>query len=115
MNESVDVNAFLNSCMKFFLHETCGNCNPCRNGLKIIYDITERLKKHQAYTDDINAMEEISMMLKISAFCPLGQSPAAPIMSAIRYFRPLMEQGIDQAAKKIVRHNNRELIQLSNP
>ncbi len=112
MNESIDIKAFLHSCMKFFLHETCGKCNPCRNGLKVLYDITGRLKNRSAYADDINAMEEVSMMLRAAAFCPLGQSPAGPIMSALRYLRPRIEEGVDPAAKKIVRHNGRELITL---
>ncbi|MFW5802418.1 MAG: NADH-quinone oxidoreductase subunit NuoF [Verrucomicrobiota bacterium] len=95
MNESVGVNDFLHACMKFFKHESCGNCNPCRNGLKVLTDITARLKDGCGYPGDIALMEELCMTLKSSAFCPLGQSPAGPIMSALRYFRPEMERGID--------------------
>ena len=114
MNESIGVNDFLDACMRFFLHETCGNCNPCRNGMKIISDITGRLKAGKACSDDINAMEEVSMMLKASAFCPLGQSPAAPITSALRYFRKEMEAGVDHSIKKEIRRNNRNLIPLAS-
>ena len=114
MDESIGVNDFLDACMRFFLHETCGNCNPCRNGLKIISDITGRLKAGKAYSDDINAMEEVSMMLKASAFCPLGQSPAAPITSALRYFRKEMEAGVDPSINREIRRNNRNLIPLAS-
>lgn len=100
MNESVGVNDFLHACMKFFQHESCGNCNPCRNGLKILTDITARLKEGFGYPGDIALMEELCMTLKSAAFCPLGQSPAGPIMSALRYFRPEMERGIDKGLER---------------
>jgi NADH:ubiquinone oxidoreductase subunit F (NADH-binding) len=95
VNESIDIKCFLNSCVHFFMHESCGSCNPCRNGLKILSDITTRLKNNSAYKEDINAMEEIVMMLKVAAFCPLGQSPAMPIMSALRYFKEEIEAGVN--------------------
>ncbi|HBC85566.1 MAG TPA: NADH-quinone oxidoreductase subunit NuoF [Lentisphaeria bacterium] len=114
VNDSVDIKDFLYSCMKFFVHESCGNCNPCRNGLKIIKDITQRLKEKKGYEDDIDGMEEISMILKSSAFCPLGQSPAEPIMSALRYFKEEIKQGIDsKAVKPTIRHTQRDLITLA--
>lgn len=112
LNETINIRNFLDACMRFFLHETCGNCNPCRNGIKILKDITARLRDGKGYPDDIEALEEVSMMLKASAFCPLGQSPAGPIMSALRYFRPEIEAGIDPAAEKVLKRNNRDLIEL---
>jgi len=100
LNDTVDVADFLNSCLRFFRHESCGNCNPCRNGMNMLFEITRRLKEGKGYEDDIEALEELSLMLKISAFCPLGQSPAAPIMSALRYFREELESRIDTSQPK---------------
>lgn len=113
VNDTVDIRDFLHSCIKFFAHESCGNCNPCRNGLKIIKDITARLKDGKAYEEDIDGMDEISMILKSAAFCPLGQSPAGPIMSAMRYFKDEIRKGIDvNAVKPEIRHTQRELVEL---
>ncbi len=100
VNESIKINDFLHSCMRFFSHESCGNCNPCRNGMHAALDITARLKSGQAYPDDINALEEIVMILRSSAFCPLGQSPAGPVTSALRYFREEIIGGVNQALDK---------------
>ena len=114
VNDSVDVKDFLNSCMKFFVHESCGNCNPCRNGLKILKDITARLKEKKAYGEDIDGLEEISMILKSSAFCPLGQSPAGPIMSAMRYFKDEIMRGVDiKTVKPKTQHIQRKLVPLA--
>lgn len=96
VNNSVHINDFLHSCMQCFYHESCGNCNPCRNGTRAALDITKRLKSGVAYPDDINALEETVMLLHSSAFCQLGQSPAGPVTSAMRYFRKEIEQGISQ-------------------
>lgn len=100
MNETVEVNAFLHSCLRFFRHESCGNCNPCRNGLQALADIAGRLKAGQGYPGDVNLMEELVMSLKTMAYCPLGQSPAGPVMSALRYFRPEVEKGIDPSRQR---------------
>lgn len=100
MNESVGVCDFLHACMRFFAHESCGNCNPCRNGLRWLTAITDRLKRGTGYPGDIEIMEEIATVLKTAAFCPLGQSPAGPIVSALRYFRAEIEKGIDRKSAR---------------
>ncbi len=100
MNESVNVRDFLHACLKFFHHESCGRCGPCRNGLHVLRDITGRLKDGKAYKDDPGLMQEVALALKSSAFCPLGQSPAAPIMSAWRYFKDDILSGVDSNAAR---------------
>jgi NADH:ubiquinone oxidoreductase subunit F (NADH-binding) len=96
MNETVRVPDYLASCLRFFRHESCGNCNPCRNGTQALCDIADRLKQGKGYPGDVALMEELVMSIKTMAFCPLGQSPAAPVMSALRYFRGEVEAGIDK-------------------
>ena len=114
MNETVDVRDFLHSCMRFFAHESCGNCNPCRNGLRILVDISGALKEGRAVAGDVERMEQIVMVLKVAAFCPLGQSPAGPVCSALRYFREEVDAGIDpNAVRAPVKHTKTELAALS--
>jgi len=107
MNESVNVRSFLHACMRFFLHESCGNCNPCRNGLRILADITARLKTGTGYVDDLECMEQVCGGLKVSAFCPLGQSAAAPVLSALRYFRDELQEGVGTASRPPARSSGR--------
>ncbi|MCA1808430.1 MAG: NADH-quinone oxidoreductase subunit NuoF [Lentisphaerae bacterium] len=112
MNETVNLRDFLHVCLRFFYHESCGRCNPCRNGMRVLRDITGRLKDGCAYRDDPLLMQEVALMLKSSAFCPLGQSPAAPIMSAWRYFRDEIMLGVDaQAVRPRQPRNRRETLQ----
>jgi len=98
MNVTIGVCDFLHACIKFFAHESCGNCNPCRNGMAALLELTERLKKGKGYPGDVELMEELVMEMKSIAFCPLGQSPAAPVLSALRYFRDEVRAGIDPSA-----------------
>jgi len=107
MNQTVSVRSFLHACMRFFLHESCGNCNPCRNGLRILLDITGRLRDGTAFADDLEHMEQICQGLKVSAFCPLGQSAAAPVLSALRYFRDELREGVGTAARPRARSSGR--------
>ncbi len=114
MNETVGVCDFLHACMRFFAHESCGNCNPCRNGLRVLLELTGRLKAGEGYPGDIEVMEELVLGLRSAAFCPLGQSPAAPILSALRYFREEIEAGIDPTrVRPRPEHTVRTLMTLS--
>jgi NADH:ubiquinone oxidoreductase subunit F (NADH-binding)/(2Fe-2S) ferredoxin len=97
MNESVRVADYLECCLRFFRHESCGNCGPCRNGLEALCDIVGRLKQGKGYPGDVALMEELVMGIKAMAFCPLGQSPASPVMSALRYFRRELEACVDSS------------------
>lgn len=100
MTDSVAVADLLHACIRFFLYESCGQCNPCRNGLRVMHDITDRLRRHEGQPDDLDALAEIALMLKQAAFCPLGQSPAMPVLSALRYFRPELETAVNPAAPR---------------
>lgn len=114
MNETIGVCDFLHACIKFFAHESCGNCNPCRNGLAALLELTARLKKGKGYPGDVELMEELVMEMKSIAFCPLGQSPAAPVLSALRYFRAEVQAGIDPAAiRPKPEHTLRTLLKLA--
>jgi len=95
MNESVSVADFLRSCMKFFVHESCGKCSVCRIGTTYLYEACDRLKNRDAYCDELENMKEIANLLKLTAFCPLGQSVAQPILSALKYFEEELLEGVD--------------------
>ncbi len=114
MNESVSVCDFLHACMKFFAHESCGKCNPCRNGMAMLLDLSARLKAGRGYPGDVDILEELALGLKSIAFCPLGQSPAAPIQSALRYFRDEVNAGIDPGSMRPQPDRTaRELVELT--
>ena len=75
--------------LKFFKHESCGKCVPCRVGTSYIYEQSLTLdkaspKEREKILDD---MLQQSELIAKSSLCPLGQSPILPIESAIRHFK----------------------------
>jgi NADH:ubiquinone oxidoreductase subunit F (NADH-binding) len=78
----------LESILRFFQHESCGKCVPCRIGTRQLCVALEALKRgangKAAIVDDL--VHQARFMANTS-LCPLGQSPILPIESAVRYFR----------------------------
>jgi len=115
MNEKVSVVDFLKCCMKFFIHESCGRCSVCRIGTKQLYESFSRLEKKEAYFDELKNIEELAEGLKLTAFCPLGQSITSPVLSALKYFRAELEEGIDpkKVHKPVTREMNDKMLNFS--
>ncbi len=87
MNESACIVDMLKSILRFFEHESCGRCTPCRVGTKRLVEIINRFANLEGSEEDIDEMVNISLVMKDTSFCPLGQSVHLPVVSAIRYFK----------------------------
>jgi NADH:ubiquinone oxidoreductase subunit F (NADH-binding)/(2Fe-2S) ferredoxin len=83
------------SCMvdvaKYFIHflieESCGKCLPCREGLRMMHDILERITQGEGKEEDIDLLMQISNTLLDTSLCQLGGSAPNPVLSTVRYFR----------------------------
>lgn len=95
MNETVSVIDLLERCMKFFVHESCGRCSICRIGTKQMYESFKYLREKEACYNELKNIKELAEALKLASFCPLGQSIASPVLSALKYFRTELSKGID--------------------
>uniref|UniRef100_A0A7C3RLG8 NADH-quinone oxidoreductase subunit NuoF n=1 Tax=Dictyoglomus thermophilum TaxID=14 RepID=A0A7C3RLG8_DICTH len=87
MNETACIVDMLKSILRFFEHESCGRCTPCRVGTKRLVEIINRFANLEGSKEDIDEMVNISLVMKDTSFCPLGQSVHLPVVSAIRYFK----------------------------
>jgi NADH:ubiquinone oxidoreductase, NADH-binding (51 kD) subunit len=76
---------------KFFLDftvdESCGQCVPCRIGLKHLYEILDRITKGKGKMEDLETLEKLGEEIKRTSLCGLGQSAPNPVLSTLRYFR----------------------------
>jgi NADH-quinone oxidoreductase subunit F len=115
MNDSVSVSDFLTSCLKFFVHESCGRCSVCRIGTKHLYEAFKRLNEKEGYFDELENIQDIANILKLTAFCPLGQSVAQPVLSALKYFGDELSEGvnIDKKRKFPTREQNEKVVYYS--
>jgi NADH:ubiquinone oxidoreductase subunit F (NADH-binding) len=83
----------LGSILRFFEHESCGKCVPCRVGTRHLVDLLETLEgADDMRPDHIDALVYQSELMAKTSLCPLGQSPVLSIKSAVRYFRDELEK-----------------------
>jgi NADH-quinone oxidoreductase subunit F len=72
---------------KFYQHESCGKCTPCREGTFWLVRLLERLEHGQGTEEDVEKMLDVCDNITGRAFCALGDSATPPITSAVKYFR----------------------------
>jgi NADH-quinone oxidoreductase subunit F len=73
--------------MKFFVHESCGRCTPCRVGTLRMYEILNRMENGEGRDGDIESLEQIASTTIGNTFCPMGDAAVNPILSGIKNFR----------------------------
>lgn len=72
---------------KFFMHESCGKCAPCREGTRRLHLIMDGIASGRGTPRDLELLELLSRTLYMTPLCPLGQTAPLPIMTTLRYFR----------------------------
>ncbi|MCX7904877.1 MAG: 4Fe-4S binding protein, partial [Caloramator sp.] len=83
-NCMVDVARFY---LEFTQDESCGKCTPCRIGTKRLLEILEKITEGKGTEEDLVKLEELSMQIKNTALCGLGQTAPNPVLSTLKYFR----------------------------
>ena len=85
---------------KYFVHflqeESCGKCLPCREGLKRMGEILDRITEAKGIEEDLSLLEELAEVVADTSLCGLGKTAPNPVLSALRYFRPEFEAHIHQ-------------------
>jgi len=72
---------------RFYHHESCGQCSPCREGTGWLEKVTWRLEHGYGSLDDIDLLWDIQRKIEGNTICPLGDAAAWPVAAAIRHFR----------------------------
>ncbi len=72
--------------LSFTVEESCGKCLPCREGLKQMYDILQRITSGKGNPQHIEILKELSETIKETSLCGLGQTAANPVITTIHYF-----------------------------
>jgi NADH:ubiquinone oxidoreductase subunit F (NADH-binding) len=94
MDQSTDIIKAIANISRFYMHESCGQCTPCREGTGWMWRMMERLVKGQARLGDIDLLEEVSKQVEGHTICALGDAAAWPIQGLIRHFRDEIEDRI---------------------
>ena len=82
---------------RFYHHESCGQCSPCREGTGWMEKVLHRIEYGHGKLSDIDLLVEVSKKIEGNTICPLGDAAAWPVASAIRHFREEFEWHIKEA------------------
>jgi len=77
--------------LKFFVHESCGQCTPCREGTPALYELVDKISRGEASEVALALINRLSRTLQNSSLCALGQTAPVPVLSALRHFWPEIE------------------------
>jgi NADH-quinone oxidoreductase subunit F len=105
MDKSTDIVKAIARLSRFYMHESCGQCTPCREGTGWMFRVMQRMVKGQAEIAEIDMLEEVTRQIEGHTICALGDAAAWPVQGLIRNFRPEMEARIKtyKAAAQIAR------------
>lgn len=105
MDEDTSIVKNLWNFTRFYHHESCGQCSPCREGTGWMEKILHRILDGHGDMSDIELLWDIQSKIEGKTICPLGDAAAWPVASAIRHFRKEFEEYVQNPARiKDVRH-----------
>ena len=103
MDKSTDIVKAIARLSKFYKHESCGQCTPCREGLGWVWRVMERMVAGDATVAEIDTLLDVSNEIEGHTICALADGAAWPVQGLIRHFRPEMERRIAEYRDAAVR------------
>jgi NADH-quinone oxidoreductase subunit F len=94
MDQSTDVIKAIWRLSKFYKHESCGQCTPCREGTGWMMRVMDRLVRGEAEVEEIDMLLSVTKQVEGHTICALGDAAAWPIQGLIRAFRDEIEDRI---------------------
>jgi NADH-quinone oxidoreductase subunit F len=71
----------------FYMHESCGQCTPCREGTGWLYRMVDRIANGQGRMEDIDLLNSVADNIQGRTICALGDAAAMPVRAMIKHFR----------------------------
>lgn len=99
MDQSTDIIAAIARLSHFYMHESCGQCTPCREGTGWLWRVMQRMVKGDAAIEEIDMLLDVTKEIEGHTICALGDAAAWPIQGLMRYFRHEVEERILQYRK----------------
>ena len=94
MDRSTDVIRAIARLAKFYMHESCGQCTPCREGTGWLWRMLTRMAEGRAKVEEIDLLWDVTKEIEGHTICALGDAAAWPVQGLIRHFRPEIERRI---------------------
>lgn len=100
MDKSTDIVSAIANLSRFYMHESCGQCTPCREGTGWMYRIMNRMISGDAKIEEIDKLYDITKQVEGHTICALGDAAAWPIQGLIKNFRSELEDRINNYKSK---------------
>jgi len=94
MDKSTDIVRAIARLSKFYMHESCGQCTPCREGTGWLWRMVTRMAEGRARPEEIDLLWDVTKEIEGHTICALGDAAAWPVQGLIRHFRPEIERRI---------------------
>lgn len=94
MDETTDLIRVITRITKFYYHESCGQCTPCREGTGWMFKILKRFENYEARMEDIDLLLDVANNIEGNTICALGDAAAWPVQSMIKRFRDEFEKRV---------------------
>ncbi len=79
----------------FYMHESCGQCTPCREGTGWMYRVVERIENGQGRASDMDLLDSVAQDIMGRTICALGDAAAMPVRAMLKHFRPEFEYHVE--------------------
>jgi NADH-quinone oxidoreductase subunit F len=79
---------------KFYMHESCGQCTPCREGTGWLWRMLKRMGEGKAELEELDLLWDVTKEIEGHTICALGDAAAWPVQGLLRHFRPELERRI---------------------
>ena len=105
MDEDTSIVKNLYTFARFYHHESCGQCSPCREGTGWMEKILHKILSGKGTLQDVDLLWDIQSKIEGKTICPLGEAAAWPVAAAIRHFRSEFEEYVKNPSSiKDVKH-----------
>src|SRR3990167_3890986 len=86
MNETTCMVRALKRISKFYMHESCGQCTPCREGTGWIYRLVEKIEAGHATMADLEQLKTVAKKIEGRTICAFGEAAAWPVAGFLKHF-----------------------------
>ncbi len=101
LDDTRDILENVRNRVRFFLHESCGKCTPCREGLRQVNILLEKLNKRTATEEDLDRLDRYTRVMQDASFCGLGQAAGNSLKSSLKYYRDEYMNGCVRYAEEM--------------
>jgi len=100
MDDSRDMVEVLLRLSYFYMHESCGQCTPCREGTGWLWRMVDRIQNGKGRPEDLDKLDNVAENIMGRTICALGDAAAMPVRAMLKHFRHEFAAKIEAADKQ---------------